>query len=442
MKLAFWKRTRKKEALSHLDDRGRWTRVFDWYPGAFQSDNMPEITEQRAYHAVFACMTLIAGDIGKLRWRLVRQVDGIWTEAEQRELSALLKKPNHYQNPVQFREWWALSKLSHGNTYALKQRDARGVVTGLYLMDACSTTPLVSEEGDVFYQFMDDNLTGLRSTIIVPASEVIHDRMNCVFHPLIGLSPLYACGLAATQGLKMQNNATKFFNNNSRPSGILTAPGAISQETADRLKTSWQTNYSGDNYGKMAVLGDDLKFQPLSMSPESAQMLEQMKWTAEVVCSTFHVPPFKIGIGQRPTAQNVESENVSYYTDCLQSLITNMECSLSEGLGTMDASGGPYKIDIEESGLLRMDTSTKFKTLIEGINGGLITTDEGRQSIDRPKVDGGDVIWRQQQDFSIAALAERDRNDPFAKPEPAPAPTQPDDDMSEDEEDSIMEDAA
>ncbi|WP_416380911.1 hypothetical protein, partial [Klebsiella pneumoniae] len=34
----------------------------------------------------------------------------------------------------------------------------------------------------------------------VPAREVIHDRFNCLFHPLIGLSPIYAAGLAAMQG--------------------------------------------------------------------------------------------------------------------------------------------------------------------------------------------------------------------------------------------------
>ncbi|WP_416381322.1 hypothetical protein, partial [Klebsiella pneumoniae] len=38
----------------------------------------------------------------------------------------------------------------------------------------------------------------------VPAREVIHDRFNCLFHPLIGLSPIYAAGLAAMQGHHIQ----------------------------------------------------------------------------------------------------------------------------------------------------------------------------------------------------------------------------------------------
>lgn len=442
MKLAFWRKAKTTEkALSSLNDRGRWTKIFDWYPGAFQQDNLPEVTEQRAFHAVFSCITLIAGDIGKLRWRLMEKKDDIWEESHSPAFSPVLKKPNNYQNHIQFKEWWITSKLSSGNTYALKQRDGRGIVTGLWLMDPAAVTPLVSEEGEIFYQLQQDTLSGLQSEVVVPAREIIHDRMNCIFHPLVGLSPIYACGLAATQGLKMQTNATKLFQNNSRPSGVLTAPGSISDETATRLKTAWQTNYGGDNYGKVAVLGDDLKFQPMSMTAHDAQMIEQMKWTAEIVCSTFHVPAFKIGLGQMPTYQNGELFNQIYYSDCLQTLIENMEEALDEGLGLNESKEGRHLgVELDLDGLLRMDTATQTKTLIDAINGGLMTTDEARKRVDLAKIAGGDKIWRQQQYYSLEALDERDKNDPFAKPAPAPAAN---DDMTGDEiADALSEEEA
>jgi phage portal protein BeeE len=34
-----------------------------------------------------------------------------------------LRKPNRYQNRIQFWEGWILSKLMRGNTYVLKVRD-------------------------------------------------------------------------------------------------------------------------------------------------------------------------------------------------------------------------------------------------------------------------------------------------------------------------------
>lgn len=435
-KPGFWSRVFKRDknlspsilgSVSGSSYGGRWQTLFDWYPGAWQQDNLPEITEQRAFHAVFACMTLIASDIGKLRQKLVSLQDGIWIETSSRQYSPLLVKPNRYQNHIQFKEFWITSKLSHGNTYALKQRDGAGNIVALYILDPCSVTPLVSPAGDIFYQLGQDNLTGLDESIVVPAREIIHDRMNCLFHPLVGISPIYASGLAASQGLKMQQNATKFFGNQSRASGLLTAPGAISNETAERLRDKWQENYSGNNYGKVAVLGDGLKYEGMSVSPVDAQLVEQMKWSAEVVCSTFHVPPFKIGLGQMPTYQNGEMLNQIYYSDCLQSLMEQYEAAMDDGLELMRF--GTLGVELDVDGLLRMDTATKVKTLTDSINGGLLTTNEARRSIDQPKVEGGDTIWRQQQYYSLEALAERDRNSPLVE-EPAPPAN---DEMSDDE---------
>ena len=87
------------------------------------------------YTAVFSCISLIANDIAKLRLRLVRQDDdGIWVETESSAFSPVLRRPNRYQNRIQFISQWVTSKLVHGNTYVLKQRDQRGIVTALYIL--------------------------------------------------------------------------------------------------------------------------------------------------------------------------------------------------------------------------------------------------------------------------------------------------------------------
>ena len=49
--------------------------------------------------------------------------------------SPVLRKPNRYQTTVKFVEQWITSKLTAGNTYVLKQRDERGVVAALYVLD-------------------------------------------------------------------------------------------------------------------------------------------------------------------------------------------------------------------------------------------------------------------------------------------------------------------
>jgi HK97 family phage portal protein len=95
-------------------------------------------------HAAFACMTLIASDVAKLRCKLVEQNKGIWTETDIPAFSPVLRKPNRFQNRIQFWESWILSKLTRGNTYVLKERDQRGVVVALYVLDPNRVRPLVA----------------------------------------------------------------------------------------------------------------------------------------------------------------------------------------------------------------------------------------------------------------------------------------------------------
>lgn len=384
--------------------RGGWWRVLESYPGAWQQNVEVNYNSVLSNHADFACRTLIASDIAKLRIKLVaKDADGIWTEISNPAYSPVLRKPNHFQTRIQFMESWVLSKLQRGNTYVLKQRDGRDVVSKLYVLDPDLVTPLVSETGDVFYQLNADNLAGLPDSIIVPASEIIHDRFNTFFHPLVGLSPIFAGGLAAMQGLSIQNDSTRFFQNGARPGGVLTAPGSIARETAERLKAYWDQNFTGNNAGKVAVLGDGLKYEPMREKAVDAQLIEQLKWSAEVVCGVYHVPAFMIGVGGEPNYNNVQNLTLRYYSQCLQVLIESIEVCLDEGLG-MD--GVNIGVEVDEDALLRMDTVTQFEVAQKAK--GIATLNEQRKRLNLKPETGGNTIYMQQQDHSLAAIAARD----------------------------------
>ncbi len=417
-----------QKAMSPADgNRGWWPLIKESFPGAWQRNIEIKMDSVLSFHAVFACQTLIASDIAKLRVKLVQEdSDGIWKEVKRPAYSPVLRKPNGYQNRIQFFESWVLSKLQFGNTYALKARDGRGVVVALHILDPKRTKPLIADNGDVFYELSTDTLMGVQEQVIVPAREIIHDRFNCLFHPLVGLSPIFANGLAATQGLNIQTNAALFFKNGSMPGGVLLAPGHISDETASRLKESWETKFSGDNRGKIAVLGDGLKYEVMTSKATDSQMVEHLKWSAEVVCSTYHVPPYKIGLGQQPTHNNIQALNVEYYSQCLQVHLESIELCLDEGLSTGEGLGTEFDLD----GLLRMDSGTQMDVLEK--SKGKLTPNEQRKALNRPPVEGGDTVYMQEQDHSLAWLARRDAQ-PIEAPVPPTPDPEPEPDMSGDE---------
>jgi HK97 family phage portal protein len=412
------------------DSRGGWVGwIRESFSGAWQR-NAEELSpdECGANFAEWACRTLIASDISKLRVRLVQQKGDVWQETQSPAFSPVLRKPNGFQNRIQFFESWLLSKLQRGNTYVLKARDGRGIVTALYVLNPDRVQPLVSEDGQVFYQLSKDNLAGLEEAqVIVPAREIIHDRFNCLYHPLVGIAPVYASALASTLGTNIQRTAARSARNGVRIGGILVAPGKINPEDASRLKETWETRYSGpEGAGRIAVLGDGIKFEKLTMTAEEAQLIEQLKYTAEIVCAAYHVPPYKIG-GTMPTYANIQSLNVEYYSQCLQKHIEDIELCLDEGLGIgegVPVNGVTYGTEFDVDNLLRMDSATQITMLKDGVSAAIYAPNEARAKVGLAPKDGGDSPMIQQQNFSLAALAERDANDPFSKPA-APPPADP-----------------
>ena len=404
-----------------------WSWLRESFAGAWQRNIETPVADVLTYGTVFACITLIASDIAKMGLRLVqRDSDGIWNVVFNSAYSSVLRRPNHYQNRIMFIMQWVISKLVCGNTYILKERDGSQRVRKMYILDPARVTVLVAADGSVFYALTGDVLAGIEEGIpAVPASEIIHDVMYPLYHPLVGLSPIHACGLAAMQGLRIQANSAKFFEKGSNPGGVLTAPGAISNETAQRLKVYWEEKYAGsENVGKIAVLGDGLKFEPMGMKALDAQLVQQLQWTSENICSTFHVPGYKVGVGSQPNQSNIEALDQAYYSQCLQILIECIEALLDEGLAIADPQGTEFDLD----DLLRMDTSTMMEVQVAGVGGGLVAPNEGRKKLNLKPVKGGETPYLQQQNYSLAALDARDRMGPAPSsttPAPAPAPALP-----------------
>jgi HK97 family phage portal protein len=428
MKLFGFNITREKAivpSLSSVDGRGGWFSIFrESFPGAWQQNTEVELANVLTYSPVYACISLISRDISKLRLRLMEQdEDEIWIETANPAFSPVLRKPNHYQTPIEFLQNWLITKLIHGNTYVLKQRDNRDVVVGMYVLEPTRVTPMVSGSGDVYYSLQQDALSGVgQHSVVVPASEIIHDRMNPWYHPLVGISPISACGLAAVQALRIMDNSSTFFGNGSNPSGVLTATGAISDETAQRLKDHWTTAFSGANAGQVAVLGDGLKFERMAMSAVDAQLIDQLNWTALEVCRAFNMPPYKVGVGPMPTYNNIEALNQEYYAQTLQHHIQSIEAALDKGLGLeTKINGRQYGVDIDETGLLRMDTATKLKAALDALAGGMSPNEVRRRYHELGPVPGGDQPYLQKQNWPLELLGS---DQPAPTPAPAAAPAQ------------------
>jgi HK97 family phage portal protein len=211
------------------------------------------------------------------------------------------------------------------------------------------------------------------------------------------------------------------------PGGTLEAPGAISDVTAGRLKSQWDENYTGVNRGKVAVLGDGLKYTPHRMTSVDSQQIERSKRLDEHVCACFHVPPFIVGLAPLPSGMKPGDLKQIYYDDCLHVLIEEFELCMDEGLALPPGMG----VELDLDTLLRMDQATLIDTLVKGVKGGVMTPNYALRKQNQPPIEGGDTIYMQKQDIPL----EQARNNVVDAPVqalPAPQESEDDDESSDD----------
>jgi hypothetical protein len=146
--------------------------------------------------------------------------------------------------------------------------------------------------------------------------------------------------------------------------------------------------------------------------------------TAEQVCSAFAVAPYLVDIGP-PPPYTWESLILKHHSQCIQSLTTNFEKAHDEGLELPK----PFGVEFDIDDLIWMDTATRVASAKTAIEGGGMSPDEARWKYHGlGPTPGGKSVLAQQQNYSLAALAKRDADDPFAKPTPQAAPPPPEED--------------
>lgn len=426
-----------RKALSAVQPlRDGWRRIVESFPGAWQQNKEEARGDIVTYPTLYACLFRISSDIGKLPYMLVTDSGGISLPTTNPAYSPVLSKPNLYQTQAQFREQWMLSKLMNGNTYVLKLRDDRRVVVGMFILDPERVLPMVSDSGEVYYQISSQNVSGRwplpggypAKQLIVPASEVIHDRCMTIHHPLIGVPPLCAANWPAVKNMKIMRSATEFFANNAQPGGLLTAPAGMSEDDAQKVKDYWATQFTGANSGRVAVIGADMKFTPFAMKSIDAQMIEQMRYGDEQICQPFGMPPFKVGIGTLPSGLGVDGLNQLYYADALQTHIEHMEGLLNEGLRI----SSPLSVELNLEPLLRMDEGKRADVATKLVGGAIETPNEARRRFNHAPLLGGDTVYMQQQDYPLDQVR-------LNKIEPPAPPPEPEDEPADDEEPTIEE---
>ena len=391
-----------------------------------------------AVGAVYSCVTIIANDIAKLRLMVervrkmkpdTREYD-VFLEDRAHPVAARLRAPNYYETRMRFMERLIISRLMRGNYYVFQEFTGPNetVPRSMHVLNPDGCKPLIAPDGSVFYSIaptpftsmLFGDMTKVDNNYVVPARFIIHGRMNCLYHPLLGVSPLFAAASAASIAGRIGLNSDTFFANMSRPGGILVAPGEVKEDTAARLQREWDNNYHGAGSGKTAVLTEGLDYKPLAMAATDAQLIEQLRWSVEDIARVFRVPGFLLGNAAQMTFRNSEASMRAYYSGCLGYHLEDIEADFDRAMGFSDAKVVTEQVVFDLSSMLRSESDIRFATYKIGTDSGVLAINDVRVREGEVPVIGGDEPRLQMQYVPISKITGE-----TVAPTPNPAPVDP-----------------
>lgn len=349
--------------------------------------------------AVWACTNLVAGTIATLPVMVYRAKPDRRDVATDHPLYRLLHdSPNYDQTAVDFWEFMAASLELWGNAYAAVDRDSMGKIAALSPVHPSIITVKRLTSGALEYQWTEDGRSYTRLD-----SAMLHVR-GFGGNPLGGMSTLHfgrnAFGLARA----VDRAAGATFANGMRPSGALTFDNFLSPEHREIAERKLTEKFVGAiNAGRPLILEGGTKWQPLTLNPEDAQMLESRKFSVEEICRFFGVPPHMIGHTEKSTSwgTGLEQQTLAFQKFTLRRRLKRIEQAVNKQLLTPQERARGLYVEFNLEGLLRGDSVSRAAFYQSGLTNGWMTINEVRSLENLQPVDGGEVPRMQMQNVPI-----------------------------------------
>lgn len=287
----------------------------------------------------------------------------------------------------------------------------------------------------------DDNA----SARTVPADTMLHIAWWSPLGPL-GVSPLQQLGTTLNIEDAAQRHQRSMLANGARPPSAVEAKegflGLEPDERAvlmDNLRDDLNVIYGGpENAGRPALLPPGLEWKPVGHTAVEAALIDQRKVAREEVCGVYQIPPPMLGILDRATFSNIETQREMAYTDSLAPPLVLIEQTLNAQLVRSLLREDDIYLEFDFAGVLRGDRLKEVQALREAIATALLTPNEARAIDNRPKSDteGMDDFYLPRNNLRAVGAPDpedgtEDRPPPDdeddSDPSPAPVPDPEDD---------------
>lgn len=301
----------------------------------------------------------------------------------------LNKEPNPRMTRFDFIKVLIVSTLLKGNGYAYIERDGKGDAQGLHFIPAELVTV---NRPKSLKESVSYSIAGLGT---VESCNMIHIK-NFSYDGIEGVSTLRHARNTLGLSTDAEAHAAGFFKGGANLAGILKSTSNLNNQQKSELKRSWQMAFSpstGTPNG-VAVLEGNLSFEPITVNPTDAQLLETRQFNVVDICRFFGVSPVKAFDLSKSSYSTVEATNLSFLTETLSPLLEKIELEFERKL---------YKPSEKDSIDVRFDTATLLRADKQSLanyyqtlfNIGVVSPNDIRKQLDMEAIEGGDNTFVQ-----------------------------------------------
>lgn len=342
--------------------------------------------------AVYRCVDVISDSVAQLPLEpYYKDERGFKTKFVSHPTYDLLnREPNSVMSRFTFIKTLVVSVLLKGNGYAYIERDAKGDAVALHFIKPDNVTIIEPTKTGESVKY---SVVGMKGYI--EACNMIH-ILNFSYDGINGISTLQHARLTIGLASDAEAHASGFFKGGANLAGILKVQSTLTSKQKTDLKTSWQTAFSpttGTPNG-VAVLEGNMDFQPITVSPEDAQLLETRQFNVIDICRFFGVSPVKAFDLSNSSYSTVEATQLAFLTDTLTPLIQKIELEFERKLYKPSEKKN-IDVRFDTSVLLRADKASLAEYYSKLFSIGVLTVNEIRKELDLQALENGDKSFVQ-----------------------------------------------
>lgn len=180
--------------------------------------------------------------------------------------------------------------------------------------------------------------------------------------------------------------ARRFWDNNAQPSTILTTKAKIDPEYKAKIRTDWQSRFSGPrNAGSVAVLDQEMDAKFLAHDNRASQFIEARGFSVLEVARAFGTPPHILFELTRATFSNIEQQSLELLLYCMMAHFERGAAHMTHQF----AEEGHFFEFLPEA-LLKGDIKSRYEAYSIAIDKGLLNPNEVRRKENMNDRHGGD----------------------------------------------------